>query len=36
MDDFKLYVENDSKLEGLLKSVKCFSDDIEMEVRLYH
>ena len=30
MDDLKLYAQNDGELEGLLKSVKSFSDDIGM------
>ena len=28
MDDLKLYGKNDYKLEGLLRTVKTFSDDI--------
>ena len=34
MDDLKLYAKNDSELEGLLKIVKGFSDDIGMEFGL--
>ena len=34
MDDLKLYAKNDSELEGLLKTVKQFSDDIGMEFGL--
>ena len=34
MDDLKLYTCNDYELEGLLKTVKAFSDDIGMEFRL--
>ena len=30
MDDLKLYGKNDSELEGLLRTVKTFSDDIGM------
>ena len=28
MDDLKLYEKNDNELDGLLKTVKTFSDDI--------
>ena len=31
MDGLKLYASNDNELEGLLKTVKAFSDDIGME-----
>ena len=31
MDDLKLYARDDSELEGLLRIVKGFSDDIGME-----
>ena len=31
MDDLKLYTKDDSKLEGYLRIVKGFSDDIGME-----
>ena len=34
MDDVKLYAQNDGELEGLLKTVKAFSDDIGMEFGL--
>ena len=34
MDDLKLYGKNDYELEGLLKIVKGFSDDINMEFGL--
>lgn len=34
MDDLKLYARNDDELEGLLKTVKAFSDDIGMEFGL--
>ena len=34
MDDLKLYAKNDCELEGLLKIVKGFSDDIGMEFGL--
>ena len=34
MDDLKLYAKNDGELEGLLKTVKKFSDDIGMEFGL--
>ena len=34
MDDLKLYAKDDSELEGLLKIVKGFSDDIGMEFGL--
>ena len=34
MDDLKLYASNDNELEGLLKTVKAFSDDIGMEFGL--
>ena len=34
MDDLKLYACSDYELEGLLKTVKVFSDDIEMEFGL--
>ena len=30
MDDLKLFGKNDSEIKGLLKTVKCFSDDIGM------
>ena len=30
MDDLKLYEKNDYELDGLLKTVKTFSDDIGM------
>ena len=35
MDDIKLYTKNDKELEGLLSTVKQFSDDIGMEFGLY-
>ena len=35
MDDLKLFGKNDSEIEGLLKTDKCFSDDIGMEFGLY-
>ena len=34
MDDLKLYAKNDKELEGLLYTVKPFSDDIGMEFGL--
>ena len=34
MDYLKLYAKNDKKLEGLLSTVKQFSDDLGMEFRL--
>ena len=34
MDDLKLYAKNDKELEGLLSTVKQFSDDIGMEFGL--
>ena len=34
MDDLKLYASNDGELEGMLKTVKTFSDDIGMEFGL--
>ena len=34
MDDLKLYLKDDSELEGLLRIVKGFSDDIGMEFGL--
>ena len=34
MDDLKLYSKNDKQLEGLLNTVKIFSDDIEMQFGL--
>ena len=34
MDDLKLYGQNDEELEGLLSTVKIFSDDIDMELDL--
>ena len=34
MDDLKLFGKNDSEIEGLLKTVKCFSDDIGMKFGL--
>ena len=34
MDDLKLYAKDDSKREGLLRIVKGFSDDIDMEFGL--
>ena len=34
MDDLKLNVHNDGELNGLLKTVKAFSDDIGMEFGL--
>ena len=34
MDDLKLYARNDEELEGLLKFVKSFSDDIGMQFGL--
>ena len=34
MDDLKLYVKDDDELEGLLRIVKGFSDDIGMEFGL--
>ena len=34
MDDLKLLVKNDQQLQGLLKIVKQFSDDIRMEFGL--
>ena len=30
IDDLKLYAKNDYKLDGLLKTVKTFSDDLGM------
>ena len=32
MDDIKLYAKNNKKLEGLLSTVKQFSDDISVKV----
>ena len=34
MDDLKLYAKDYSELEGLLKIVKGFSDDVGMEFGL--
>ena len=34
MDDLKLYSKNDNQLEGLLNTVKIFSDDIKMQFGL--
>ena len=34
MDDLKLFASNDNELEGLLKTMKAFSDDIGMEFGL--
>ena len=34
MDDLKLYAKDDGELEGLLKIVKGFSDDIGMDFGL--
>ena len=34
MDDLKLYAKNDKELEGLLSTVKQFSDDIGLEFGL--
>ena len=34
MDDLKLYAKDDSELEGLLMTVKRFSDDIGMRFGL--
>ena len=34
MDDLKLYAKNDGQLEGLLNTVKMFSDDIKMQFGL--
>ena len=34
MDDLKLYAKNDGDLEGLLHTVKMFSDDINMQFGL--
>ena len=34
MDDLKLYASNDNELEGLIKTVKVFSDNIGMQFRL--
>lgn len=34
MDDLKLYARNDNELEGLLQTVKCFSEDIGMKFNL--
>ena len=34
MDDFKLYASNDNELEGLIKTVKVFSDNIGMQFEL--
>ncbi|XP_063585774.1 uncharacterized protein LOC134763144 [Penaeus indicus] len=34
MDDLKLFAKSDKDLEGLLTTVKCFSDDIGMEFGL--
>ena len=34
MDDLKLYARDDLELEGLLQTVKSFSDDIGMEFGL--
>ena len=34
MDDLKLYAKDDNELEGLLRIVKGFSDDIGMEFGL--
>ena len=34
MDDLKLYTKDDSELEGVLRTVKGFSDDIGMEFGL--
>ena len=34
MDDLKLYVKDDSELEGLLRIVEGFSNNIDMEFGL--
>ena len=34
MDDLKLYSKSDNQLEGLLSTVKTFSDDIKMQFGL--
>ena len=34
MDDWKLFAKNDQQLQGLLNTVKQFSDDIQMELGL--
>ena len=34
MDNLKLYAKNDKEFEGLLSTVKQFSDDIGMEFGL--
>ena len=34
MDDLKIFASNDGELEGMLKTVKKFSDDIGMEFGL--
>ena len=34
MDDLKLYVKDGSEVEGLLRIVKGFSDDFDMEFGL--
>ena len=31
MDDLKTYAKNDDEQTGLLKTIKSFSDDIDME-----
>ena len=33
MDDFKLFVKNDNDLEGLLQTVKKFSNNIGISFR---
>ena len=34
MDDLKIFASNDEELEGMLRTVKKFSDDIGMEFGL--
>ena len=34
MDDLKLFAKDDHELEGLLQTVKKFSDDIDMKFEL--
>ena len=34
VDDLKLYAKDDNELEGLLRTIKGFSDDIDMEFGL--